>query len=71
MAAPQPTNFKERATYSRDDLAARLRELADQIASGRIVVGRGTVSIAEQIAYELEYEAEHGKSEVSIELEWR
>jgi amphi-Trp domain-containing protein len=71
MAAPQPTHFKQRAMCSRDDLATRLRELADQIARGRLSFDRGTVPIAEQVAYELEFEAEHGKSELSIELEWQ
>jgi len=29
------------------------------------------VFVAEQMAFEFEYESKHGKSELNIELEWR
>lgn len=71
MVAPQPAKVKERATLSRADVAARLHELAEQIAQGQLSFTQGAVFVAEQMSFELEFEKEHGNSELTIELEWR
>ena len=71
MSAPQPAKVEERARLSRADVAARLHELAEQIAQGQLRFKQGAAFVAELIEFELEYDREHGKSELTIELEWR
>jgi len=71
VAAAQPASFKQRATIGRADLAARLHQLADQVAQGRLTFDQGPVSLPEQIEFQLEFEAKREKRELSLELEWR
>jgi amphi-Trp domain-containing protein len=71
MALPQPAHFEQSGRLSRAEVAARLHELAEQIARGQLSFNQGTVFVAEQMAFEFEYESKHGKSELNIELEWR
>ncbi|HEX5595500.1 MAG TPA: amphi-Trp domain-containing protein [Micromonosporaceae bacterium] len=63
--------FEDERVVSRTDLAAWLRQLADQLDSGgKIFFGAaGTVTVADQVRCELEIERE-SSTEISMEIEF-
>jgi amphi-Trp domain-containing protein len=67
--------LKERSTMSREDAAARLRAIADELASGNdIIIERGearfVAKVPDEIALKIEFEVEDEKTEFEIELTW-
>jgi amphi-Trp domain-containing protein len=65
------TIYEDERTISRSDLAAWLRQLADQLdAEGQIFYGAGgRLVVADQVRCELEIEREDD-SEISVEIEF-
>ncbi|MFG3642168.1 amphi-Trp domain-containing protein [Micromonospora sp. NPDC047762] len=63
--------YEDARTVSRSDLAAWLRQLANQLeADGRLFYGAaGAVSVADTVRCELEIERE-SETEVSVEIEF-
>ncbi|WP_204032346.1 amphi-Trp domain-containing protein [Micromonospora qiuiae] len=62
--------YEDDRTVSRADLAAWLRQVANQLETGQIFYGAaGTIAVADQVHCELEIEQE-GKDEFSIEIEF-
>ena len=62
--------YEDARTVSRADLAAWLRQVANQLETGQIFYGAaGTISVADQVECELEIEQE-GKDEYSVEIEF-
>ncbi|MGW5559021.1 amphi-Trp domain-containing protein [Micromonospora sp. NPDC003944] len=63
--------YEDARTVSRSDLAAWLRQLANQLESdGRLFYGAaGSVSVADTVRCELEIEQE-SETEVSVEIEF-
>jgi amphi-Trp domain-containing protein len=64
--------FEDARTVSRTDLAAWLRQLANQLEdTGQIFYGAaGTVTVADQVQCELEIEAEDDEFSIEIEFSW-
>lgn len=69
-----PTEYESERTVAREQAAATLREMADDIATGSLLVGEDdeslTVEIPDTVALELEVETEDGERSVEFELEW-
>ena len=67
--------LKEKSTMSREDAAARLHAIADELASGNdIILGRGQARFVakapDEVALKIEFEVEDDKTEFEIELTW-
>ena len=71
----QPLKIESKQTLSREDAAAWLRGLADQLAAGgEVGLDRNglevTFGVADEVDLEVELEIEDGKTELEIELHW-
>jgi amphi-Trp domain-containing protein len=60
--------LKERSTMAREDAAARLRAIADELASGNdIILERGearfVAKVPDEVALKIEFEVEEDKTE--------
>jgi amphi-Trp domain-containing protein len=67
--------LKEKETVGREEAAARLRAIADELASGNdIVLERGhlrfVARVPDEVRLKIEFEVEDGGSEFEIELTW-
>jgi amphi-Trp domain-containing protein len=67
--------LKERSTMAREDAAARLRAIADELASGNdIILERGearfVAKVPDEVALKIEFEVEDDKTKFEIELTW-
>jgi amphi-Trp domain-containing protein len=67
--------LKERSTMSREDAAARLRAIADDLASGNDIIlersgARFVAKVPDEVALKIEFEVEDDKTEFEIELTW-
>jgi amphi-Trp domain-containing protein len=67
--------LKETATLSREDAAARLRAIADELASGNGIVMerdrlRFVARVPDEVRLKVEFEVDDGGSEFEIELTW-
>jgi amphi-Trp domain-containing protein len=67
--------LKERSTMSREDAAARLRAIADELASGNDIIlerdaARFVAKVPDEVALKIEFEVEDNKTEFEIELTW-
>lgn len=69
-----PTEYESERTVTREQAAATLREMADDIATGSLLVGEDDESIAveipDDVALEIELETEDGERSLELELEW-
>ena len=64
--------LKERSTMTREDAAARLRAIADELASGNdIILERGqarfVAKVPDEVALKIEFEVEDDQTEFEIE----
>jgi amphi-Trp domain-containing protein len=67
--------LKEEETVSREEAAARLRSIADELASGNdIVLQRGNIRfvarVPDEVSLKLEFEVDDDGSEFEVELTW-
>ena len=67
--------LKDRTTLSREEAAARLRAIADELGSGNDVVierenMRFVAHVPDQVNLKVEFEMEDGGTELEIELTW-
>jgi amphi-Trp domain-containing protein len=67
--------LKEKSTLSREAAAARLRVIADELASGNDIImerdhARLVAKVPAEIAMKIEFEVEDDESEFEIELTW-
>lgn len=67
--------LKEKVSLSREDAAARLREIADELASGNDIVLerdhlRFVAKVPDRVELKIEFEVEDDGSEFEIELTW-
>jgi amphi-Trp domain-containing protein len=67
--------LKEKTTLRREDAAARLHAIADELASGNdIVMERGNLRfvarVPDEVHLKIEFEVEDDGSEFEIELTW-
>jgi amphi-Trp domain-containing protein len=67
--------LKEKTTLSREDAAARLHAIADELASGNGIVMererlRFVAHVPDQVKLKIEFEIEDDGSEFEIELSW-
>jgi amphi-Trp domain-containing protein len=67
--------LKETSTMSREEAAARIREIADELASGNDIVlerngARFVAKVPDQVAIKVEFEIEEDETEFEIELSW-
>jgi amphi-Trp domain-containing protein len=67
--------LKEKETLGREAAAARLREIADELASGNdVVIERGNLRfvarVPDEVAMKIEFEIEDDGAEFEIELKW-
>lgn len=68
--------LKEKETVGREEAAARLRAIADELGSGNdIVLERGSLRfvarVPDQVAMKIEFEVEDdGSAEFELELKW-
>ena len=67
--------LKEKSTMSREDAAARLHAIADELASGNdIILERGharfVAKVPDEVAVKIEFEVEDDETEFEIELTW-
>jgi amphi-Trp domain-containing protein len=65
----------EKSMLSREDAAARLHAIADELASGNdIVLERGqarfVAKVPDEVALKIEFEVEDDETEFEIELTW-
>jgi amphi-Trp domain-containing protein len=68
-------DLKEKTTLSREEAAARLRQIADELASGNDIVMerdrlRFVARVPDQVHMKIEFEVEEDGSEFEIELTW-
>ena len=67
--------LKERATLSREAAAARLRSIADELASGNDIVMqkdnlRFVAKVPDEVNLKIEFEVSDDETEFEIELTW-
>jgi amphi-Trp domain-containing protein len=67
--------LKEKTTVSREDAAARLHAIADELASGNDIVMerdhlRFVAHVPDEVHLKIEFEIEDSGSEFEIELTW-
>jgi amphi-Trp domain-containing protein len=67
--------LKEKSTMSRENAAARLHEIADELASGNdIILERGearfVAKVPDEVALKIEFEVKDDETEFEIELTW-
>lgn len=67
--------LKDKAELSREEAAARLHAIADEIASGNdVVIERGEMRfvahVPDQVKLKVEFEIEDDGTELEIELTW-
>jgi len=67
--------LKERATLSREAAAARLRSIADELASGNDIVIqkdnlRFVAKVPDEVNLKIEFEVSDDETEFEIELTW-
>ena len=67
--------LKEKSTMSREDAAARLHAIADELASGNDIIlerreARFVAKVPDEIAMKIEFEVEDDNTEFEIELTW-
>ena len=67
--------LKEKTTISREDAAARLHSIADELASGNGIVLerdrlRFVARVPDAVNLKIEFEVEEDGSEFEIELTW-
>ena len=67
--------MQEKVTLSREDAAARLHAIADELASGNDIVMerdrlRFVARVPDQVHLKIEFEVEEDGSEFEIELTW-
>jgi amphi-Trp domain-containing protein len=67
--------LKEKATLRREDAAARLHAIADELASGNDIVMerdnlRFVARVPDEVHLKIEFEVEDDGSEFEIELTW-
>jgi amphi-Trp domain-containing protein len=67
--------LKEKQTLRREDAAARLREIADELASGNDIVLerdhlRFVARVPDEVNLKIEFEVEDDGAEFEIELTW-
>ena len=67
--------LKEKTTLSREEVAARLHQIADELASGNgIVMESGHMRfkshVPDEVRLKVEFEVEDGETEFEIELTW-
>ncbi len=67
--------LQEKTTLSREDAAARLHAIADELASGNDIVLerdrlRFVARVPDEVHLKIEFEVEEGGSEFEIELTW-
>jgi amphi-Trp domain-containing protein len=67
--------FKDRTELSREQAAARLRAIADELSSGNDVVierpeMRVTAHVPDRVNLKVEFEVEQSGTELEIELTW-
>ena len=71
----EPLKIESKRTLSREDAAAWLSQLADQLAAGNEVeLDREGMQlkfgVPDEVELEVELEIEDGKTELEIELHW-
>jgi amphi-Trp domain-containing protein len=71
----QLLELKEKVSLSREEAAARLREIADELASGNDIVLerdhlRFVAKVPDRIDLKIEFEVEDDGTEFEIELTW-
>ena len=67
--------LKETGTMTREAAAARIRAIADELASGNDIVlerngARFVAKVPDEIALKVEFEVEEDETEFEIELSW-
>lgn len=67
--------LKEKSTMSREAAAARIREIAHELASGNDIVleregARFVAKVPDEVALKVEFETEGQETEFEIELSW-
>ena len=67
--------LKEKTTTSREEAAARLHAIADELASGNDIVMerdhlRFVARVPDEVHLKIEFEVEESGSEFEIELTW-
>jgi amphi-Trp domain-containing protein len=67
--------LKDKTTLSREEAAARLHAIADELASGNsVVIERGDLrfvaTVPDQVELKVEFEIEDDGTELEIELTW-
>ena len=67
--------LKDKTTLSREEAAARLHAIADELASGNnVVIERGDLrfvaNVPDQVELKVEFELEDDGTELEIELSW-
>jgi amphi-Trp domain-containing protein len=61
---------EEKVTLGAAEVAARLHALADAVMDGRLTMGETTATVWPPIHFKQEYEEEHGRQELKVELTW-
>ena len=72
----QLMELKEKTTLSREEAAARLHAIADELASGNSVIIerenlRFVAHVPDQVELKVEFEIEDDGTELEIELTWK
>jgi amphi-Trp domain-containing protein len=67
--------LQEKTTLSREEAAARMHQIADELASGNdIVMESGAMRfvsrVPDEVKLKVEFEVEDGETEFEIELTW-
>lgn len=67
--------LQEKTTVAREEAAARMHQIADELASGNdIVLESGAIRfvsrVPDEVRLKVEFEVEDGETEFEIELTW-
>lgn len=72
---PEESLYEDESQRTRGEIAARLRQAADEIERGEVHLGDQTVTIPAEAEFEVELELETGSGtdetyELEFEIEW-
>jgi len=71
VSALAKTKLEIKRVMAREELVVFLESVLTQVEEGRLSVDKITVGLPEEAEVEFEIEAEHGLTEVELEIKWK
>jgi amphi-Trp domain-containing protein len=66
----EESKIEIKETMSRQQLADLLRDMAEQVVRGEVIIGGRSILLPESCKVEIEYERSEEENEIEIEIKW-